>query len=148
MYQYRAVASFSEQIGRYFDTFPREHVHVIVYDDLVRDPEDTFRRMLEFLEIDPEHEPLRVVNANREFRSRRLKEATASHGLAGSLKRVLPDWLQVAVRPVTRSLYAWNIRERARPPMDPGLRERLREEFGPEVARLSVLLERDLSAIW
>ncbi len=53
MYQYRAVASYTDQVARYFDAFGRENVHVVIFDDFVRDPAASYRATLEFLVSTP-----------------------------------------------------------------------------------------------
>lgn len=62
---YREVARYAPQVSRYLDAFGRERVHVILYDDLERDPARVFRRTCMFLGVDPSFAPeFRVVNSN------------------------------------------------------------------------------------
>jgi hypothetical protein len=51
-------------------------------------------------------------------------------------------------RAVASAVFRGNRRRATRPPLALGLRDRLREEFGPEVQALSELTGRDLSATW
>src|SRR5262249_40885826 len=48
---YRETACYTEQVQRYFDTFGRAQVHVIIYDDLKADPDGTYWDVLEFLGV-------------------------------------------------------------------------------------------------
>ena len=54
---YRDRARFGEQLPRWFEIFGRDRVHVIILEDMIRQPEDEFRRLLEFLEVDPDYQP-------------------------------------------------------------------------------------------
>ncbi|MEP7158919.1 MAG: sulfotransferase, partial [Chloroflexota bacterium] len=54
---YRNAALLGEQVERWFDTFGLERVHVIVFDDFGADTPGEFRRLLEFLGIDPQYQP-------------------------------------------------------------------------------------------
>ncbi len=54
---YREVAKFSEQVGRYFQVFGRENVHIIIYDDLRDDTAGVYRETLRFLGVNPDFQP-------------------------------------------------------------------------------------------
>ncbi len=149
--QYRAVARYHDQVERYFSTFGRERVCVVVYDDLARDTSATHRRVLDFLGVDADHEPeFRVVNPNKAVRSALLRDVlkTTAPGSSPTFRRIgrlmvrsdgarsrLRRWLQVA-----------NTREGPRPDMDPVLRSRLQDELADDVGALESLLDRDLGA--
>ncbi len=91
MYQYRAVASYTDQVARYFDAFGRENVHVVIFDDFVRDPAASYRATLEFLGVDPEFKPdFEVVNAHAMNISPALAMLVRDPIVARRLKRLLP----------------------------------------------------------
>jgi len=135
---YRDAARYSEQLGRYFDRFPREQVHVIIFDDFKRDVAGVYGKVLGFLKLPSFTPNFKVVNRNKRVRSRALR-----------------DFLQNPRSPVNRlpkplSTFSYKALDRlnsayeARTPLEPGLERRLRAEFAPEVERLSELLGRDL----
>ena len=143
---YRRVASFAEQIERYYEVLGRENVHVVVFDDLKADAAATYRCVLEFLGIDPEHRPdFEVVNANKVARS-------------STFRRLLndpPEWLRRPVRAALpwslrrrlyRGLVDANIKREPRAPVDPSVLDRLREDMADSVRRLEALLGRELGA--
>jgi hypothetical protein len=143
---YRDIVGFSEQLERYFEIFGRGSVHVIVFDDLARDPANTYREVLRFLGVDESYQPeFRVVNPSSRPRSRTVSGAlhqppTALRKLA---RTALPSRrLRIAV---SNRLFSLNRAVEPPPPLDPRLRRRLENEFAPEVARLGVLIGRDLS---
>jgi Sulfotransferase domain len=52
-YTYAARGRYAEQLERWFAAFPREQLLVLLTDDLAGDTAGTYRRVLEFLGVDP-----------------------------------------------------------------------------------------------
>lgn len=149
MYQYRAVASYADQVARYLDAFGRDSVHVIIFEDFLRDPAASYRATLEFLGVDPKFEPdLAVVNAHAANVSPRLATFVSDPSVVETLKRFVPRRLHQPLGRLRAVLRGWNRRSARRSPIDLNLRNRLRGELAPDVAQLSELLGRDLSVIW
>jgi len=143
---YRDSAHFAEQVERYFDALGRDRVLVLVYDDFRDDTLGVYRRVLEFLEVDPSFVPhMEIVNPSKQPRSRLLTRLIASP--PGWVRRVAGAVLPPAQRKrLFRRALALNSRTAPREPMDPALRASLKAEFAPEVRRLGELIGRDLSA--
>ncbi len=100
-------------------------------------PPRAYRRVLEFLDVDPDHRPdFDVVNANKVVRSTQLRRLLrhAPPGLRRLGRLVVPD--EHARAALRRRLHGLNTRGQARPPMPVELRRRLVEEFAPEIRRL------------
>jgi hypothetical protein len=142
---YREAVQFTDQVSRFFAAFGREAVHVVVYDDLCRDPAGVCRGVLAFLGVSldyPAH--LRVVNPGGPPRSRILGQALSGFPwIAALARRVVPVRYRSSVWQWARGL---NTRREPRPPLAPELRSRLRAELRDEVERLSELLGRDLTS--
>jgi hypothetical protein len=128
--QYRAVARYAGPVERFLNTFGREHVRVLLFEDLVRDTPGEYRRTLEFLGVDP-HQPveLDVDKATERIRPIILKQMrTASPEVRQKLKTGKGEHQGPRSKPVSATL-----------------RARLHGELRPDVERLSTLLGRDLS---
>jgi hypothetical protein len=152
---YSEVAKFSEQVKRYFDTFGREQVYVIIFDDFKSDIARVYRETLEFLEVDASfqftdfknHKPnARIKNIALFRRKQRIKRWIISVGSLvpmfpgrAPLKKLLLKRINRIMRPASP------LEKVSREPMDPELRKHLKKQFAPEVERLSNLLGRDLS---
>jgi hypothetical protein len=147
---YRQTVRYCSQVQRYFEAFGREQVQVIIYDDLATDPLSVHRNTLEFLDVDPTFRPaeFKVVNGNKSVRFPALRAVVKDpllHSSFAPLRPWLPRRLLGRLRVLDRCLWSINTRFERRPPLDPGLRCQLKDEFAPEVERLSELLNRDLS---
>ncbi|MDV2502786.1 MAG: sulfotransferase domain-containing protein [bacterium] len=142
---YRDRARYTQQVRRFLDTFGRENVHIIIFDDFVREPAGVYRETLRFLEVNPEFQPhFQQINANRRVRSRRLSNfITNPPQLARSFVQAVMPFSPI--RKMLWSLVNLNSSYFPRPTLSPEIRKRLQVEFLPEVEQLSELLGRDLT---
>jgi hypothetical protein len=127
--QYTRLARYAEPVARFLRVFGRDRVHVIVFDDLVRDPAGTYRRLLGFLGVADHPVELDVDRATAQIRPLVLRQMRAA---SPEIRRKLK----------TGRLHGGG---RGRP-VSPETRARLAAELRPDVARLSELLDRDLTA--
>lgn len=149
---YRSYVRFTTSVKRYFDTFGRDNVHIIIYDDLQNDVVNVYKQTLEFLGVDTSFQPrFAVVNPSKQVRSKLLQQMLVYFRLSPlelkksrimKLTQLLPAQSRTLLYRILRSLY---LAEQRPPPMDPDLRHRLQNEFLPEVQQLSELLGRDLT---
>lgn len=130
---YTDAAKNAAKVERYFETFGRENVHCILFDDFVRDTAAVYRQVLEFLGVDPdfmaEFDPQRAAQRVRLQAVRQLRN--------------LPPELRSRIQTGQMKQHESGARL---PPLPEPLAARLRDLFAEEVARLGILLGRDLSA--
>jgi hypothetical protein len=151
---YSEHVRYVEQLRRFHEVFPPEHVHVVIYDDFLRDNEATVRGVLRFLDVD-DSAPVEVMSANPtvRLRSRGLDDLVhtvsvgtgpASRALKEALKALTPRGLRGrALRVAQRRLV------HASPDApDEQLALELRHRFKGEVVALSDYLDRDLVTLW
>ena len=131
---------YIEQIEHILEFYPQERLLLLFYDDLEADDRSYLRRVLEFLEVDPDYESEqlgRMVQVAAFPRTRRL------------LHRARLDWLadRVSSSPVGDLLRRRLKSSGARryPPMDDATREFLRDYYRPYNERLAAHTGRDLS---
>jgi hypothetical protein len=149
---YRESALFSEPLQRWFEALGRERVHVVVFDDFASDPDAALRRVLAFLDVGTDYQPESFKNRNASHRQRRWVRRIVD-SRAGNW--VTHDAISAVVGPNRRARLALRFRHSRinrrtvpRQRLDPGLRKRLADEFRPDVARLSEMLDRDLVSLW
>ena len=146
---YTDVPRYAEQLERYFAVFGRDRVRVILFDDFVADTAATFRETLDFLGVRTEFGPesFEPVNVSRRIRSERFRHFLARPPRLPRLiiRTFVPGRLR---RSAYERAKRMNIEVAARQPIPPATVDRLRTNFAPEIARLSTLLDRDLTALW
>jgi hypothetical protein len=129
---------YATALDRYLELFPRDHVHVALFDDLVRDPQSFLDGITSFLEIE------RLPLAEKD-RAARLPAAKARSVRLASAARRSADWVrehdgaQLVGRVkrsqlVQRTLYRPLDRQAVRPASDDVLT--VRRALGPEVDAL------------
>lgn len=127
--RYTQVALYSEKVERYFEVFGRNQVHVVLFDDFVGRPRETYRDVCRFLGVDDSFEPeLDVARATRAIRPLVLKQ----------LRTTAPE---------IRERMRGGGRRHAGPrrtDLTDDERRRLRDHFRPDVEALERLLDRDL----
>lgn len=140
--QYRACGRYASHVRRYLEAFGPEAVHVIIYDDFSADAAGSYRRTLDFLDVDASFQAdLSVVNQSKAPRSRWLQRLTYAPWFMRTTAR-LPKPMNHVIR---RSLKRLNFKEQPRTVLDPALRAALIREMAPDVAELGELIGRDLS---
>ncbi len=142
---YREVGRYAGQVERYLAAFPRDQVKTIIFEEFRSDPAGTYREVLWFLGVDPDHVvQLEQVNPSLGVRSPRLHRFLLTPALRKGFRRFAP----VRIREKVRSSITRINSEPQRPAFDPTLRELLQAEFRPDVERLGELIGRDLTSIW
>ena len=150
---YADNAKLGEQLKRWLDEFGRERVHVIVFGDFGRDTPGEFKRVLEFLDIDPSYKPdsFEARNSSNRRRAGAVRKMVDSGPAQAMRHRVLPAVVgeKTTYRLAKRfSRSRFNRRAYQRPPLPPELYDQLKQSFKPDVALLSELIGRDLNAEW
>lgn len=151
---YLPVGRFADQLERFQRRFPPEQLHVVMYEEFADDVPGTYRRLLEWLAIDPGFQP-RFERVNAARRSRNATLSRLLHAPPPELQRVLRGVVPVAIRRrvwhdgLRRALTRANTTARTARGVAPELRERLRAEYADDVRRTAALLHRpDLPALW
>ena len=131
--QYLRWSLYADSLNEYFDTFGRENVKVLLYDDLVGDTRGTVTEVFGFLGIDTAFEPDFGVVYN----------ATSSDAQAGRLRRLLLRYLPGSHSYRDRQMATAYRLERQRGLS--ALAQILNPYFEPDIVRIEALLDRDLS---
>ena len=149
---YRDTVRYAEQVRRYFETFGRSRVHVILYEEFAGGVEASYRAVLDFLEVPATGVEIdfQVINGNKGVRNPALRAVLSDRFIratAVAVARRLPQPLFRLLHDIERRLWKMNERPAKRLPLASDLRAALRRELAPEIECLSALLGRDL-ALW
>ncbi len=142
---YRETARYTQQVNRFLNTFGREKVHIIIFDDFVSQTAEVYRETLRFLMVNSDFQThFQKTNSGGRILSRKL------YSLMTRPPQPVRSFVQSVksfslIRRMIWGLINLNSRYFARSPINPEFKRQLQKEFLPEVERLSKLLDRDLT---
>lgn len=152
-------AMYHRQLERWLAHFDLSRLLIVLHDDVVARPHETLARVYEFVGVDPAFRPSSATDRGADTRKgvepkspaheavHRQVHAFLATRVFLPLKRTIgvraADRLKETLR--ARQLLSAAFYREGYPPMAADTRRRLAERFAPDVARLSALLERDLS---
>ena len=142
---------YGAHLSRYVARFPRAHIKVFLFEDLVQRPRATMQALYQFIGVDSSFEPIRARYNN----SHRMQHPALAWALGrnSDLKR----WVAAAAPALIRRLrdapsvqYLLDVLRRCfghRDALDPVLRRRLtRTLYADDIRRLEALLGRSLAS--
>lgn len=157
--RYDWAGQLGQNVERFIAAVGRERCHIVLFDDLARDPQGTYQDMCRFLGIEPwaatDFKPqrtnksirigwlqrllkrppkaVRTALAGEKFHTRE-KEVGSTQGPALS-----------AIFRVRKQLLQWNKIPAKRQPLDPAVRQEIIDRLRDDVILLSRTIDRDLS---
>lgn len=134
------VSRYHETLQRYFDVFPREQIHVFLFDELKRNPRGVVQDIYRFLEVDADFSPNFAIPYNTGgLPSNRLLERVFNRT---SLKNAIEPWIPKRAMHRLRQIRAANLQKA--PPLPVELRAQLAGHFHDDIAQTSKLIGRNL----
>jgi hypothetical protein len=131
------VSRYYPQLQRYFDAFPRQRIHVLLFDDLRRSATEAIRAIYAFLEVDPSFLPdLDTPHAPGGIPAIPMLEGLFSRAA------VLRPWVPTSAANWVRRMRARTLQKA--PALPPGLRVEITAQFRDDIRQTSELIGRDL----
>lgn len=145
LFHYVNAGFYYQQLIRYFDTFDKDQIRVIIYDDFIEKPDLVIRDLFKFLEIDPEFSPDMSSKPNvsgypknkfiDQIYKKLFKDYTLTHTLA---KKILPG---KKLKTWTKKIRNSNLHKI---PLDQEMSGYLANQYKDEIMKLQDLLQRKL----
>lgn len=140
-YYYYHRGLYFEQVKRYLDTFGKEKVLILLFDELAKAPVKTAQKVFSFLAVDDSfvprvevHNPAgQILNIPRFWEDAGLFQKTASFLFSKNPIKKIPHLLR-------------NVGRRPPKPLDTQTARRLKERFYDDICALEQLIGKDLSA--
>lgn len=147
---YLEQSRYAKHLKRWLAVFPREQLHVVLMEDIEREPLKVAQAVFAFLQVDPSFEPQSLDEQfNRSFAVRSQQLSGVKDLAYQASRHPALSWAWgLASRLGLRNLYrSLNQKpsQAAIPKADPATLNRLRNCLAPEIEELSTLLEQDLS---
>jgi hypothetical protein len=148
--QYGDICKIGEQLERRYGQVDRDRVHVIIFDDFVKDTRGEYLKLLDFLGLEDDgRKEFSRINSNHEAnRTWKLVLWKVGNLVTGPVEEVsdkVKDFLGIEDWGILNSLHSLGDKKVERKPLDPEFREELKDYFRADVELLSELLDRDLT---
>jgi hypothetical protein len=138
-YQFESGLYYAK-LRRYFDTFPRDQIKVILFDDLIARPQETVRSLFRFLGVDPDFAVDTSIRFNTTLSPRFVGLTRLFNATAKTYARLFPWASGTGLGTPLRRLLL-----RKRSPIPPELWRRLTDQYRDDIIATGELIERDLS---
>jgi hypothetical protein len=142
-------AFYAKHLKRYLKYFQREQIKVVLFEDIVQQPEQTIRDVFSFLSVDPEVDlDLERIPKNKAKKSRFFSPTPVMAWFA----RFMIEHDQAALLQKARDLGLKEMLLKIstvdcpREPIDPQTQDRLQRLFHDDICELEALLGRNLTA--
>jgi hypothetical protein len=141
---------YATHLQRYLDLFPRQQLHVSLFDDLRTDPQAYADGVFDFLGVRRlELPPADLKSRMPAGTPRNPAVATAAKSMSKLAKQAgLRRWRSRVKRSVMVRQALYRPYRDDRPTIDPAVAAELRLGFADEVLRLDSLLGRPVAAMW
>ncbi|MBW4534663.1 MAG: sulfotransferase [Pleurocapsa minor HA4230-MV1] len=144
---YSQRVQYYQQVKRYCDRFKPEQIKVIIFEEFKSANERIFREILEFLGVEPNFTPeYSAINVNKEVKFKAINNLI-NNPLAKSIsKNLLSQEFNEFVRDNVVEKLLWHQAPKAKIPEE--IKLQLMQQYQPEVAKISELLQLDLLSKW
>jgi hypothetical protein len=142
MWRYAESSLYSKRLQTYLDVFGADSVHVILFEDFIRDSELAVGQLLRFLGADDSGEIRAEGQFNRSGAPRSkavAKLLTQDSPVKSAVKALLPERLRMSLR-----MQVQNANNRDKEPMSESARSYLNSYFAEDVTLTAELLGRKL----
>ena len=143
---YKSVAKYSEQLERYTNIFTEKNIHIMLFDDFIKDTKNEVREVFKFLAVsDTEFKiNLEIKNTNSMLRNRKLYYFInrPNSQVKKLVKKILPTQLR---RLIASKVNSMNTIETKRGKMSEELLHHLNKEFANSINNLEQLIKKDLT---
>jgi hypothetical protein len=134
------VSRYYEQLSRYFAVFPRDQIHVMLFDDLKANPAGAVQEVYRRIGVDPAFIPdFETPHAVGGMPASRFLEGLFT---TSALSKVVRPWMPKRATNWVKRLRGRNMRQA--PPLPPELKRELTSHFREDIGRTSDLIGRSL----
>lgn len=137
---YIELGLYYEQVKRFMDIFPSEQLHIVLYDDFVRDPQCCWRSMLQFLNLS--YYP---VDLTQRYNQARINKYPLFYSWIKKITKNF-SWRKKILKKYDTGIQKLFFKLENQK-IDKKERQELRGYFESDTAKLSALIKRDLT-LW
>ncbi|MEK6872569.1 MAG: sulfotransferase [Nanoarchaeota archaeon] len=153
---YRHRGFYYKQLKSYFALFPKKNIKIILYDDIVKNPEKVAREFYDFLGVDSNYKPKNLKEKPAKSTETRFKFIRSiitflseiSHKLEESNFGAIIFLIKrkTKINELFNKINDINVKESKKPKLESEVRERLKKVYIKDIEKLEKLISRDLSS--
>jgi len=144
---YSQRIQYYQQVKRYCDRFDPKQIKVIIFEEFKSANETIFKEVLEFLEVDCSFSPeYAAVNVNKEVKFKSINSLINNPLVKSISKNILSQEFNEFVRDNIVEKFLWHQAPKVKMPA--AIQAQLREQYRPEVVKISELLALNLITKW
>ena len=132
---------YYNNLRRYFDRFPQEHIHVIVFDDFARNAIGTMQELYRFLDVDYAFKP----NVSRKYNTASVPKSAAIAALFRYTNKIFSPVTPAPLRELALQLRDKNLKPQPGPELPLEIRESLINLYHDDIMKVQDLIQHDLS---
>ena len=148
-FHYRQAGCYYEQVKSYYNTFPEEQIKVIIYDDWLNRPEDSFKEILVFLDVDQSFIPdlKKKYKVSSLVKNNNVEDLLKVIDKSVKLIRYLyPKNKRNSVKRNIAEKLEWMFElNRYKPSLNPDMKAKLLATYEDDIKQLEKLIQKDLS---
>jgi hypothetical protein len=134
------VSRYHGQLARYFEVYPREQIHVLLFDDIRQNALGATQAVYRFLDVDPTFAPdMDTPHAPGGVPASPMLEGLLARS---AISAALRPWVPTGAANWVRRLRARTLRKA--PALPPAVRKEITARFREDIRRTSELIGRDL----
>lgn len=144
---YSQRVQYYQQLKRYRDRFKPEQIKVIIFEEFKSANERIFSEILEFLGVESNFTPeYAAINVNKEVKFKAINNLINNPVAKSISKNLLSQEFNDFVRDNIVEKLLWHQAPKATMPEE--IKLQLKQQYQPEVAKISDLLQLDLVSKW
>jgi len=140
---YIELGLYYEQVKRYLESFPRQNVKIILYENFKNYPEEILKEIFEFLNVDKNYLP----NLGQKYNVSAIPKYPKFNQIVKKVYIRLKSFIPEKISNNLKKKYKDVFLKRKKRPLSMGEKQILLEYFKDDIEKLSKLINKDLS-IW
>ena len=142
--RYLDWSCYADAVASYYDVFPKEQIHVMIFEEWIREMDTTLTSLFEFLKVDSSFEPDLGEKHNEKVAYKHIKTLNflRKPGIKGVIEHVIP---KAAREKLKRGIFK---ADEMQVTLDSELENRLMDHFSSDIEKLETITGISLDKYW
>lgn len=137
---YSEHIKFSEQINKYYKYFPKSQIKLILFDDLIKNMDEEYSKILSFLSLPKQKVTYKNHNPNERVRFWHLRNLLTNPKIAEKVKKLLSERTHTFLEQLIKKI---TLVRAERKPLNKEFKDKLKKEYKSEIIKLNNYLHKN-----